>query len=301
MTPAPIAGPLIAPMTGTGAVSIAMLSALALSGSSSATPCGVGQVGAGAEHVPLAGQHDRPDVLGRGFLDRFTQAVDELAVERVAALGTLHLQCHHVAVAGHTNHGATLASGQISPLGCSQPSASWQSRLLAAQMVFVAILNGYSGWLFIRSIWGKGQQEMVRTMGRRRISTPRVLIAAVAAVAMAVPLGILGASPTAGAYSRPGLPVEYLMVPSPSMGRDIKVEFQGGGRHAVYLLDGLRARDDLNGWDIETQAFEWYYQSGLSIAYGVLRPGVGARAAVRGPDPGRDAAVVLRPAGSARS
>ena len=55
------------------------------------------------------------------------------------------------------------------------------------------------------------------------------------------------------------------MVPSPSMGRDIKVQFQPGGPHAVYLLDGLRARDDFNGWDMETQAFEWYYESGLSI------------------------------------
>jgi diacylglycerol O-acyltransferase/trehalose O-mycolyltransferase len=92
-----------------------------------------------------------------------------------------------------------------------------------------------------------------------------MLIAAVAAVALTVPVGFLGGLPAAGAYSRPGLPVEYLMVPSPSMGRDIKVEFQGGGRHAVYLLDGLRARDDLNGWDIETQAFEWYFESGLSV------------------------------------
>jgi diacylglycerol O-acyltransferase/trehalose O-mycolyltransferase len=49
------------------------------------------------------------------------------------------------------------------------------------------------------------------------------------------------------------------------MGRDIKVEFQRGGSHAVYMLDGLRARDDLNGWDIETPAFEWYYGSGLSV------------------------------------
>ena len=32
-----------------------------------------------------------------------------------------------------------------------------------------------------------------------------------------------------------------------------------------YLLDGLRARDDYNGWDIETQAFEWYYQSPVGI------------------------------------
>lgn len=32
----------------------------------------------------------------------------------------------------------------------------------------------------------------------------------------------------------------------------------------MYLLDGLRAQDDYNGWDINTPAFEWYYQSGLS-------------------------------------
>ena len=43
------------------------------------------------------------------------------------------------------------------------------------------------------------------------------------------------------------------------MGRDIKVQFQRGtGSPAVYLLDGLRAQDDFNGWDINTQAFEWY-------------------------------------------
>ena len=38
MTPAPIAGPLIAPMTGIGAASMARFNAMALSGSSSATP-----------------------------------------------------------------------------------------------------------------------------------------------------------------------------------------------------------------------------------------------------------------------
>lgn len=73
-----------------------------------------------------------------------------------------------------------------------------------------------------------------------------------------------GGAATAHAYSRPGLPVETLMVPSASMGRNIPVQFQGGGSHAVYLLDGLRARDDQNGWDIETNAFEMLYQSGLS-------------------------------------
>src|ERR1700758_5594356 len=90
---------------------------------------------------------------------------------------------------------------------------------------------------------------------------------AVAAAVMFCGLALTGGAATAHAFSRPGLPVEYLEVPSPSMGRDIKVQFQSGGdgSHAVYLLDGLRAREDYNGWDIETPAFEWYYKSGLSV------------------------------------
>jgi diacylglycerol O-acyltransferase/trehalose O-mycolyltransferase len=89
------------------------------------------------------------------------------------------------------------------------------------------------------------------------------------AVAFLLPaiVGIAGGSATAGAFSRPGLPVEYLQVPSASMGRDIKIQFQSGGPNspAVYMLDGLRAQDDFNGWDINTQAFEWYLNSGLSV------------------------------------
>jgi diacylglycerol O-acyltransferase/trehalose O-mycolyltransferase len=92
----------------------------------------------------------------------------------------------------------------------------------------------------------------------------RLMIAAVAAVVLPGLAVFFAGAPDASAFSRPGLPVEYVQVPSPSMGRDIKVEFQPGGSHAVYLLDGLRARDDWNGWDIETTAFEWLYQSGLS-------------------------------------
>jgi diacylglycerol O-acyltransferase / trehalose O-mycolyltransferase len=94
----------------------------------------------------------------------------------------------------------------------------------------------------------------------------RFAVAAIAAALLPGVVGLAGESATAGAFSRPGLPVEYLMVPSPSMGRDIKIQFQKGtGSHAVYLLDGLRAQDDYNGWDINTPAFEWYYQSPLSI------------------------------------
>ncbi|BDX33695.1 diacylglycerol acyltransferase/mycolyltransferase Ag85B [Mycobacterium antarcticum] len=95
----------------------------------------------------------------------------------------------------------------------------------------------------------------------------RLLMATMAVLLLPGMIGAVGGSATAGAFSRPGLPVEYLMVPSPSMGRDIKVQFQSGGPNspAVYLLDGLRAQDDFNGWDINTQAFEWYLDSGLSI------------------------------------
>ncbi len=92
----------------------------------------------------------------------------------------------------------------------------------------------------------------------------RLTVAAVAAAALPGLIGIAGGAATAGAFSRPGLPVEYLNVPSPSMGREIRIQLQGGGPHAVYLLDGLRAQDDYNGWDINTPAFEWLYNSGLS-------------------------------------
>lgn len=93
----------------------------------------------------------------------------------------------------------------------------------------------------------------------------RLTAGALTALLLAGLVAVVGGSATASALSRPGLPVETLMVPSAAMGRDIPVRFQGGGPHAVYLLDGLRARDDNNGWDIETNAFETFYQSGVSV------------------------------------
>ncbi|CAJ1510667.1 esterase family protein [[Mycobacterium] holstebronense] len=93
----------------------------------------------------------------------------------------------------------------------------------------------------------------------------RLMVAAVGAALLSGLVGAVGGAGNASAFSRPGLPVEYLQVPSAAMGREIKVQFQPGGTHAVYLLDGLRAQDDFNGWDINTPAFEEYYQSGLSV------------------------------------
>ena len=94
--------------------------------------------------------------------------------------------------------------------------------------------------------------------------TSRLAIAVVVAM-MLSGIALTGQPASAWAFSRKGLPVETLDVPSPSMGRNIKVQFQGGGPHAIYLLDGLRAQDDFNGWDINTAAFEWFYKSGLSL------------------------------------
>ena len=56
--------------------------------------------------MPLAGEHDRADVLDGRLLDRLAQAVDQFGVQRVAPFGTLHLQGQHVAVSGGFNHEA---------------------------------------------------------------------------------------------------------------------------------------------------------------------------------------------------
>ena len=88
----------------------------------------------------------------------------------------------------------------------------------------------------------------------------RLTAAAVAAAALPGLLGVTGAEPTARAAAP-----EFLQVPSAAMGHNITVEFQQGGAPAVYLLDGLRARDDRNGWDIETNAFDEYQGSGMSV------------------------------------
>jgi diacylglycerol O-acyltransferase/trehalose O-mycolyltransferase len=108
-------------------------------------------------------------------------------------------------------------------------------------------------------------EEVRRLRGAATTMPRRLAIAGIGAALLSGLIGAVGGSPTVGAFSKPGLPVETLQIPSPSMGRNIKVQFQGGGPHAVYLLDGLRAQEDYNGWDINTPAFEEFYQSGLSV------------------------------------
>ena len=98
---------------------------------------------------------------------------------------------------------------------------------------------------------------------------------AIGAAALVLPLaaGIAGGSVAAAAPDRSG-PVrtvpaggyDELWVPS-SMG-PIKVQVQWakrGGNAALYLLDGLRARDDRNAWSFETNALAQFGNDNVTL------------------------------------
>ena len=59
--------------------------------------------------------------------------------------------------------------------------------------------------------------------------------------------------------------VEMLMVPSAAMGRDIPVAFQGGGPHAVVLLDAFNAGPDVSNC-VGAGAFTTLAGKGISVA-----------------------------------
>jgi S-formylglutathione hydrolase FrmB len=60
--------------------------------------------------------------------------------------------------------------------------------------------------------------------------------------------------------------VEYLMVPSAAMGRDIPVAFQAGGPHAVLLLDAFNAAPDVSNWVTAGNAMSSLAGRGISVA-----------------------------------
>ena len=57
--------------------------------------------------------------------------------------------------------------------------------------------------------------------------------------------------------------IEYLMVPSGAMGRDIPVAFQGGGPHAVVLLDAFNAGEGVSNWVTAGNAFSTLAGKGI--------------------------------------
>ncbi|MDY6997189.1 MAG: alpha/beta hydrolase family protein [Actinomycetota bacterium] len=95
----------------------------------------------------------------------------------------------------------------------------------------------------------------------------RALTRMIAATALAVTLWGVGVTPS-GPPAPPAQAqgVEYLMVPSAAMGRDIPVAFQGGGPHAVVLLDAFNAAPDVSNWVTAGNAMNTLAGSGISVA-----------------------------------
>src|SRR5699024_9068899 len=62
--------------------------------------------------------------------------------------------------------------------------------------------------------------------------------------------------------------VQLCDVYSPSMNRDIKVQVQparNNGNAGLYLLDGLRARDDWNAWTHDAQAQRIFLMDNITL------------------------------------
>ncbi|MGB0875909.1 MAG: alpha/beta hydrolase-fold protein [Mycobacterium sp.] len=98
----------------------------------------------------------------------------------------------------------------------------------------------------------------------------RALTRMIAAAVLAVALWSVGVvSPerwTPGAPNANAQGVEYLMVPSGAMGRDIPVAFQGGGPHAVVLLDAFNAGPEVSNWVTAGNAMNTLAGLGISVA-----------------------------------
>lgn len=94
----------------------------------------------------------------------------------------------------------------------------------------------------------------------------RMIAAAVLAIAL-WSVGAVSSQPwTPGSPTARAAGVEFLMVPSAAMGRDIPVAFQGGGPHAVVLLDAFNAAPDVSNWVTAGNAMSTLAGRGISVA-----------------------------------
>jgi S-formylglutathione hydrolase FrmB len=83
-----------------------------------------------------------------------------------------------------------------------------------------------------------------------------------AALALMLATGLCGAVNTGIAKAQG---VEYLMVPSAAMGRDVPVAFLGQGPLAVYLLDAFDAGDTVSNWVTAGNAMNTLAGKGISV------------------------------------
>ncbi|WP_373864194.1 alpha/beta hydrolase [Nocardia vulneris] len=122
--------------------------------------------------------------------------------------------------------------------------------------------------------FGRAAAPMRTKSGRRgapRSWRQRILAVGAAALALPIAAGVAAPIATAAPAQAPVLRspaggFEDLMVPS-SMG-PIKVQVQWasrGGNAALYLLDGLRARDDRNAWSFETNALQQFANDNITL------------------------------------
>jgi S-formylglutathione hydrolase FrmB len=88
-----------------------------------------------------------------------------------------------------------------------------------------------------------------------------------AAIAVILISGLCAVSNSTRAIGKAGAApaVEYLMVPSAAMGRDIPVAFLGGGPHAVYLLDAFNVGPDVSNWVTAGNAMNTLAGKGISV------------------------------------
>lgn len=87
-----------------------------------------------------------------------------------------------------------------------------------------------------------------------------MLFRTMCAVALAAGLWVAGPNVAKAAG------IEYLMVPSGAMGRDIPVAFQAGGPHVVFLLDAFNAAPEVSNWVTAGNAMNTLAGKGISVA-----------------------------------
>jgi S-formylglutathione hydrolase FrmB len=92
----------------------------------------------------------------------------------------------------------------------------------------------------------------------------RVVVRVAFAVALAASLWSVGTADPLAPRAH-AAEVEYLQVPSAAMGRSIPVAFQGGGPHAVVLLDAFNAAPEVSNWVTVGNAMNTLGGRGISV------------------------------------
>jgi S-formylglutathione hydrolase FrmB len=88
---------------------------------------------------------------------------------------------------------------------------------------------------------------------------------AVRRVSALIVVAILGLALLPDPVAKAEPAIEYLMVPSAAMDRDIPVAFLPGGPHAVYLLDAFNAGETVSSWVTDGNAMNTLAGKGISV------------------------------------